>query len=167
MKLLILILLIVIPCFSFGGLKDRLKAVQKSQEEILQKEAPKQMPLIPTESTKVMEAPIAEESRQNRHVMGDKVTRLEVQQQYMQRDLDKTMQTLQETRDVLIEVVSTLEKANKVTEVQNTKTDHTDLILNIVLGIVGFIVSGGGGYFAWKNKHLIWSKKKENSSDDN
>jgi len=157
MKLLILVLLITIPTYSLGDrLKERLKSVQKSQDQLLQKEVPKQMPLIPIEEPKTVEVPMTE-TEVPRHVIGDKVTRLEVQLQYMQRDLDKTMTTLQETRDVLIEVVTTLEKASKVTEVQNDKTDKAALWLNIILGIVS-VLAGGGGVFAWKNKHLAFKK---------
>ena len=155
-----ILLLLVLSSFALTGLKDRLKAVQQTQEQILQKEAPKQMELIP-EPAKSYESTTF---TQPRHVYGDRITKLEVQQQYMQRNLDNAVKSLQETREVLIEVVSTLEKANKVTEVQTDKSARTDTIMNIILAVVT-LLSGGGGFIAWKNKHLVF-KKKEGKTEE-
>lgn len=156
-----ILLILVLSSFAITGLKDRLKAVQQTQEQILQKEDPKQMELIP-EPVKSYESMTLV---QPRHVYGDRITKLEVQQQYMQRDLDNAVKSLQETREVLIEVVSTLEKANKVTEVQTDKSARTDTIINVVLGIVT-LLSGGGGFIAWKNKHLVFKPKEDKSTTD-
>jgi CII-binding regulator of phage lambda lysogenization HflD len=138
------------------GLKDRLKVVQQTQQQLLQKDG-----------QQLEESPIVDEKKyaeltsveSPRRVIGDRITRLEVQQQYIQRDLDKAIESLQETREILIEVVSTLEKANKVTEVQVDKSMRVDTILNIIMAIVGFLVTGGGGYFAWRNKHIVFKPK--------
>lgn len=161
MKILIIILLAVLPIYSIDGLKQRLKRVQQSQEQILQKEDIK-TPQVPSDVKSVIisdEQPI---EGMPRH--GDRITRLEVSQQYMQKDLDKAVASLQETREILIEVVTTLEKATKVTEVQTDKTDKAALWLNIILGIVS-ILAGGGGVFAWKNKNLVWKPKEKSLSD--
>jgi len=159
---LIMILLIVTFSYSVDGIRERLKNINKKQDQIFQKQ---EMPLIP-EEPKVIPAPApapAPTVVESAH-HGDRVTRLETKQEYTDKSLEKLEKKLDETRETLIEVVTVLEKQNKLTEVQTDKSDKVGLWLNIILGIIS-VLAGGGGIFAWKNKHLIWLKKKDNKED--
>jgi hypothetical protein len=175
---LIMILLIATFSYSADGIRERLKNINKKQDQIFQRQ---EMPLIPAEepakpatpapthvrtaapapaptSSAPTEAPAQAEASRPVHYGGDRITRLETKLEYAERDLAKTEQKLDETRETLIEVVTILEKQNKLTEVQTDKSDKVSLWLNIILGIIS-VLAGGGGIFAWKSKSLIWTKK--------
>ena len=156
---LIMILLIATFSYSADGIRERLKNINKKQDQIFQKQELKQMPLIPVEPPKAVEAAEAAEEQPVRH-SGDRITRLETKLEYTERDLAKAEKKLDETRETLIEVVTILEKQNKLTEVQTDKSDKVSLWLNIILGIIS-ILAAGGGIFAWKNKHLVFQPKKK------
>jgi len=151
---LILILLIVSFSYSADGIRERLKNLNKKQDQIFQRQ---EMPLIPVEEVAKEETLEVEEQRViPRH--GDRLTRLETKQEYTDKDLEKIEKKLDETRERLIEVVTVLEKQNKIAETQTDKSARVDLILNIILGLAGFFITGGAGYFGWKKKHLVFKK---------
>jgi len=158
----ILILLFVTIANSTEGieLKQRLNNIQKSQEQLLAKES-KVMPLIPVQESiqpiLEIQPPIFNTQK---HMIDDRVTRLEVEQQYMQKDLDDATKLLRENRDLLTGVIATLETQNKVTAAQTDKAARVDTILNIILGTVT-LLAGSGGFIAWKNKHLVFKREEK------
>jgi hypothetical protein len=159
MKTILIILIVLVPSFASDGLKQRLKRVQQSQEQILQQEDVKAPP------APVYMAPMQETEESVTPFHGDRITRLEVSQKYMEKDLDKAIKTLEEMREIQIEIVATLEKASKVTEVQTNNSARADTIINIIMAVVGFFITGGGGYFAWKNKHVVFRPKDKGMGD--
>jgi cell division protein FtsB len=148
MKLIIIILLCFASVFPLNSLlRDRIKAVQQAQDKMIVKQESKTASLISTE--KKQEEPQLPEYRV---YAGNHIAVLEARQQDMQKALDNAIQSLQDTREVLAEVVATLEKQNQISQTQTDKSDRTTIILNIVLGIIGL-------FAAWKNKHLLLKPK--------
>lgn len=158
-KTLILFLIVLMPLWGYEAknIHDRVFKLRTDNEKMLVQEKKAVTPSVSeampvAKATDTMPAP-----------QGDRITRLEVTVYYMQRYIDDLRNQVRDLNSNLIEIVAAMEAQTKVAESSKTKSDRADLIINIILGLVSVFV-GGGGYVAYKNKHLVFRPKKDDLS---
>jgi len=157
----ILIILILFCAVVMGtNLKERLDKLQSHNVQLLTKQ---KMDTIPIQS--VADAPATVPAPMRRSLSRG-LTRVEIKQEYMDDDIKLLKTQMLETKDLLNKMVTTMEVQTALAETTTNKGGRNELILEIVLGILGFFITGGTGYFGWKNKHIVLNRFKGKDATD-
>lgn len=154
-----ILIILVLFCIAMGtDLKERLDKLQNHNVQLLTNQ---KMDTIPMQSAADAPAPAP-----MRRSLARGLTRVEVKQEYMDDDIKLLKTQMTETKELLNKMVTTMEIQTKLAENTTNKSGRNELILEIVLGILGFFITGGTGYFGWKNKHLVFNRFKSKDATD-
>lgn len=159
----ILIILILFCVVAGSDLKERMSKLQQQTVQLL---ANDKTAITPAETAAVLAAPAPAPVPEARHPSRSGLTRVEVKQEYMDADIKELKKQVQDTKDLLQQIVITMEVQTKLAEAGQDKTGRNELIINILLAAFGFFMTGGAGYFGWKNKHIVFNRFKKSELEE-
>ena len=155
-----ILIILILFCVAVAGsdLKERMSKLQRQTVQLL---ANDKTSVVPAEPVEVFAAPAPAPVPEARHPSRGGLTRVEIKQEYMDADIKELKKQMQDTKDLLQQIVITMEVQTKLAETGQDKTGRNEMIVNVLLAVFGFFMTGGAGYFGWKNKHIVFNRFKK------
>lgn len=151
-----------------GGLKDRLSKLKRDADRMtVQQTVPEEVPVPVSVPATVSAAPasaaaapdIIHRSRNEIGLThGERIVRIEERVAVAKEALVKLQGDVDDLKDILAVAVATMEAQTKVMADNKSSSDRSEIIINIILGVFGMLLTGGVGRFAWKNKQLVFKR---------